>query len=167
MQYDEIMINLMAADSVLSYLQDFFLSAVVSMAFAVLFVTPAKYIPLIGLGGAVCHLSRSVCLAADLGIVASSFIASVVISIIFILIVPRIRVPRPVFTVSSIVPIIPGKFAYMTLLSMIKIHDNPGMREQYIVSIFENGLLTAFVMLAIGLGIAAPALLFYRNRPVV
>lgn len=167
MQYDEIVTNLMAADSVLSYLQDFLLSASVSMALAILFATPARLIPLVGLGGAVCHLSRTLCLAADLGIVASSFIASVVISVIFILIAPRIRFPRPVFTVSSIIPIIPGKFAYMTLLSLIKIHDSPEMREQYIVSIFENGALTVFVMLAIGMGIAMPALLFYRNRPVV
>jgi uncharacterized membrane protein YjjB (DUF3815 family) len=166
MQYDDIM-GVTEAGAVLGHVQDFVLSAVVSIGFAVFFSTPVKYIALAGLGGAVCHLSRSLCLAADLGIVASSFIASVVISMMFILIAPRIRVPRPVFTVSSIVPIIPGKYAYLTLISLINIHDNPQMRDRYIVSIFENGALTTFVMLAIGMGIAMPALLFYRNRPVV
>jgi len=36
-----------------------------------------------------------------------------------------------------------------------------------IESFFENGIVTTSVLLAIGMGIAMPALLFYRNRPVV
>ena len=149
------------------YAQDFFFSAVVSIAFSMLFHTPARYLPLAGLGGACCHLTRSLCLAADIGIVPSSFAASIVASVMFILVAPRIAVPRPVFTVASIIPIIPGKYAYLTLLSFIHIHDNPELRQKYIGMIFENGVLTVFVMLAIGFGIAMPALLFYRSRPVV
>ena len=85
----------------------------------------------------------------------------------FIYLSPKLKAPRPVFTVASIVPIIPGKYAYLTLLSIIKMQDATEKKAPLIESFFENGIVTTSVLLAIGMGIAMPALLFYRNRPVV
>ncbi|MGN1356952.1 MAG: threonine/serine exporter family protein [Succinivibrionaceae bacterium] len=152
-----------------NYLMDFLLSSIPAGAFALFFGVPLRYVPLAALGGAVAHLTRTVCTDAfGIGIVAATFIASSVISVMFILIAPRICVPRPVFTVASIVPIIPGKFAYLTLLSLIKLHNEAGdSLSLHIAEFFENGILTTFVLLAIGMGIAMPSLFFYRSRPVV
>lgn len=154
--------------SILAYLMDFAYSAVPGAVFAMLFGTPLRYIPYAALGGAVAHLTRTVCLNnLELGIVAASFIASTVISVMFILIASRLKVPRLVFTVASIIPIIPGKYAYFALLSIIQMHVANETKSQFVETFFENGIITLFVMLAIGMGIAMPALLFYRNRPVV
>ena len=57
--------------------------------------------------------------------------------------------------------------AYLTLLSIIKMQDATEKKAPLIESFFENGIVTTSVLLAIGMGIAMPALLFYRNRPVV
>ncbi len=154
---------------VADYFGDFIFSSIPAVAFAMLFNVPAKYLPLAALGGSLAHITRTICTSyLGIGIVGASFIASSVISVLFILIAPRICVPRPVFTVASIVPIIPGKFAYLTLLSLIKMHENIGAESsEHVVSFFENGIITSFVMLAIGMGIAMPSLFFYRNRPVV
>ena len=150
------------------YLLDFCFSAVPAAVFAMLFNTPLKYVPYAALGGAVAHITRTVCINnVGFGIVASSFIASITISLMFIFLSPRLRVPRLVFTVASIVPIIPGKFAYLTLLSIIQMRNAEETKAGLIESFFENGIITSTVLLAIGMGIAMPALLFYPNRPVV
>jgi uncharacterized membrane protein YjjB (DUF3815 family) len=152
----------------IKYVLDFCMSAVPAVAFAMLFGAPARYLPYIALGGSITHLTRSLCMGyMNFGIVTSTFIASMLISFLFIYIAPKLKVPRPVFTVASIIPIIPGKFAYMTLLSAIKIHNLNYDHDVYIILFFQNGMLTTAVMLAMGLGIALPPLFFYRNRPVV
>lgn len=153
---------------VTDYLGDFIFSSVPAIAFGMLFNVPTKYLPLLALGGSIAHIARTILTTCfGVGIVGASFFASIIISIMFIIIAPRISVPRPVFTVASIVPIIPGKFAYLTLLSLIKLHDGGQSNDEYITSFFENGILTSFVLLAIGMGIAMPSLFFYKNRPVV
>lgn len=85
----------------------------------------------------------------------------------FIYIGPKLKVPRPVFTVASIIPIIPGKYAYSTLLQIMYLHNSEDNNIIFIEHFFENGMTTLAVMLAMGLGIAFPPLFFYRNRPVV
>lgn len=154
--------------TVTQYILDFIFSAVPAVVFAMIFSTPVRFLPLVALGGALAHLSRTICINEfSIGIIGASFVGSIIISVMFIFIAPRLRVPRPVFTVASIVPIIPGKYAYLTLLSVIKMHDPDEDSSALIEAFFENGIITTSVLLAIGMGIAMPALLFYRNRPVV
>lgn len=155
-------------NALLNYSLDFFMSAVPAVGFAMLFAVPFKYLPFVALGGSFTHLTRTLCMNyTGSGIVTSTFIASILVSLLFIYISPKLRVPRPVFTVASIIPIIPGKFAYLTLLSAIRVHNLSTDHGLYVVQFFQNGMLTTAVMLAIGLGIALPPLFFYRNRPVV
>jgi len=150
------------------YLLDFVFSAIPAVVFAIIFSTPVKYLPYVALGGSVAHIVRTVCINdLNIGIVGASFIASITISLMFIYLSPKLKAPRPVFTVASIVPIIPGKYAYLTLLSIIKMQDVTEKKAPLIESFFENGIVTTLVLLAIGMGIAMPALLFYRTRPVV
>ena len=88
-------------------------------------------------------------------------------SLIFIYIAPRIHVPRPVFTVASIIPIIPGKYAYSAILAAIKLHNQDGSGGEVLMELASSSLICGGIMLCIGMGIALPPLLFYRNRPVV
>ncbi len=147
---------------------DFILSAFPAVGFAMLFAVPMRFLPYVALGGSIAHLSRTIFMDCfGLGIVVSTFFASCIISLIFIYIAPKLKVPRPVFTVASVIPIIPGKYAYSTLLQIIYIHNNVDNHSVYIQQFFQDGMITTAVMLAMGLGIALPPLFFYRNRPVV
>ncbi len=167
MTSDEIIALVLNANNALNYGQIFVLSFLVSVAFGMLFAAPFKILPLIGFGGGFTCIVRQICLQVDMGIVAASFIASILVSLLFVFICPRIHIPRPVFMVAGIVPIIPGKYAYLTLWNVVRIYENPEANIHYLGAIFENGVITIFVMLSIGMGLAMPALLFYRNRPVV
>lgn len=142
-----------------------------SVAFAILFTVPKKYLIWVAIGGYVAFLSKSLSIAyLGCGPILSTFIGSVAISLLYIYIGPKLRTPRQVFTVASIIPLIPGKFAYTTMMSLIQFYNmETGNHDaiEYIQSFYDNGLITACVMLAIGFGIALPPLFFYRNRPVV
>jgi len=144
------------------------LATLPSAAFALLFHVPPRYLGWCAAGGAFTWCSRMILIREfSLGIVTATFLSVTMMSLAFIAIAPRLRVPRPLFTVASIIPIIPGRNAYMTLLSAIQIYDGTGSRLQEIESFCFNGITTGAIMLAMGAGIALPPLFFYRKRPVV
>ncbi len=150
------------------YILRAFLAALPSAAFALLFHVPVRCLGWCAAGGTLTWCLRAALMRElDLGIVTATFLSVTVMSLCFIGVSPRIRVPRPVFTVASIIPIIPGRNAYMTLLSAIQIYDSSGSRLQEIESFCLNGITTGAIMLAMGAGIALPPLFFYRKRPVV
>lgn len=147
---------------------DFIMSTFPAVGFAMLFAVPKRYLIYVAFGGGIAHLSRTIFMTGfDFGIVVATFLSSIIISLIFIYVGPKLKVPRPVFTVASIIPIIPGKYAYTTLLSIIYLHNYDTDYTKYVEQFFQNGMTTLAVMLAMGLGIALPPLFFYRNRPVV
>lgn len=155
--------------SVLFYLLDFLLATLPAVGFAMLFATPVRYLPLVALGGGFTHVMRLIIMDfMGLHLLMATFWSVFMMSLIFIYIAPRIHVPRPVFTVASIIPIIPGKYAYTAILAAITLHDHVGSNDAELISEFmRSGLVCVGVMLCIGMGIALPPLLFYRNRPVV
>lgn len=143
-------------------------SAIPAMAFAMIFSVPPKYLPFVACGGMVSFgIKYLFFVSLEFDLIVSCFIASCVISVMFVYIAPKLKVPRPVFTVASVIPILPGQPAFNTIINLIKIYAEPLSRDVYISDFFASGLLTTGVMLAIGIGIAMPPLFFYRNHPVV
>lgn len=135
-------------------------------AFAMLFAVPRRYLPWIALGAMVTRFLRTFLVMQQTEIVVATFFACAVTSMLFILIAPRLQVPRPVFTVASIIPLIPGMDAYNALISMMSIID--GGDTDFMVAnlsiLFQRGLRCGAIMLAIALGIAVPPLFFYKYR---
>ena len=142
-----------------SLILDFIMSTFPAVGFAMLFAVPKRYLIYVAFGGGIAHLSRTIFMTGfDFGIVVATFLSSIIISLIFIYVGPKLKVPRPVFTVASIIPIIPGKYAYTTLLSIIYLHNYDTDYTKYVEQFFQNGMTTLAVMLAMGLGIALPPL---------
>jgi uncharacterized membrane protein YjjB (DUF3815 family) len=81
--------------------------------------------------------------------------------------------PTIVFTVSGVIPMFPGIFAYRAMLDILQITDiiNIGTVSPIDLVILQgvipNLLMTAFMLAALALGIAAPTLLFRRRKSVV
>ena len=95
----------------------------------------------------------------------ATFIACSVTSVMFIAIAPRLGVPRPVFTVASIIPLIPGIDAYTCLMTPFNVIDAPSSfigDNAYLI--VHHGMRCFAILLAICLGIAIPPLFFYRGR---
>lgn len=141
-------------------------AAVISTAFAMLFSVPMRYLKYIAMGGCITRVTRTF-LYNGMGVevVLATFLACALTSLVFIYICPKVKVPRPVFTVASIIPVIPGLDAYSCLLALVQVIEDPQMtvvNDAYLV--LHHGMRCYAIMLAIALGIAVPPLFFYRYR---
>ena len=142
-------------------------AAFIAVAFAMLFAVPRKLLLYIAISGAQVRFVRTLLLNGfDVPIVVTTFIACAVMSIGFIFVAPRIEVPRQVFTVASIISLIPGMDAYNCLVSLATlIHLNESVNVNHeLLSIFHHGMRAFAIMLSISLAIAIPPMFFYQNR---
>ena len=132
-------------------------------AFAMLFTVPTRFLALIGVGAAITRGVRALLEAMNVEIVIATFLACCVCSLMFIYFGPKLRAPRPIFTVPCIISLIPGVHAYHALLQVI---DNSDVAQStyYIHELFHRGMLSLGIISAIAVGIAIPPLFFYQYR---
>ena len=71
--------------------------------------------------------------------------------------------PGPCFTVASIIPMIPGKYAFNTIIAVMSM-NNEGASPHLISAAIENGLQTLYFLVALSFGLAIPPLILFRNR---
>lgn len=141
------------------------LAAFIAVAFAMLFASPSKVLAYIAFGGFITRFCRSFLYTGlHFEIVIACFCACAIMSLLFIYISPKLGVPRPVFTVASIISLIPGMDVYHALISLIQLIDNPIGTTSLIYTMFHHATRCFSIMLAIALGIAIPPLFFYRYR---
>ena len=76
-----------------------------------------------------------------------------------------IHCPAEVFSFPSLLPMIPGIYAYKTILALIRFmkNDDPLVLQQLIVEIFRNGLTALFVLFALVIGVSLPLFIFYKQ----
>jgi uncharacterized membrane protein YjjB (DUF3815 family) len=103
----------------------------------------------------------------NFGIEISTFIASAIIGLIALFWSRKYKIPRPVYTVASIIPILPGTYAFSAMIALIDI-NRYGANAQLIEIFIHNGLKAVAVLFAITFGLVLPSLYFLRlNRPVI
>jgi uncharacterized membrane protein YjjB (DUF3815 family) len=138
-----------------------------SLGFAMVFNVPKNTLKYCALGGAIVYDLRTIFLTLDFGIEISTFLASAIIGIIALYWSRKYKIPRPVYTVASIIPILPGTFAFSAMITLIDINrygTNPELVELFI----HNGLKSVSILFAITFGLVLPSLYFLRlNRPVI
>lgn len=147
--------------------QDVFWSSLAAMGFAMLFNVPTRTLLGCIVCGAIGHGSRT--LAVELGatIVSGSLIGATIIGLMGYLFAKRWHAPATVFTISGSIPLVPGRFAYSTMLALIQLSTaDPQTGEQLLVQASISGIQTMMILGVIAAGISAPTLFFERSRPV-
>ena len=140
----------------------------IAVAFAMLFSVPTRYLRYVAVGGLLTRVAGTL-LYSGLGveIAVATFLACCLCSLYFIYQAPRLHVPRPVFTVASIIPLVPGMDAYTCLMSLYGIIDAPSdLIVQNAYLIMHHGMRCFAILLAMCFGIAIPPLFFYRYRRI-
>lgn len=148
--------------------QDAFWSALAGFGFAILFNVPRRALVGCAIAAAVGHATRTLLergLALDL--VLATLIGSIVIGFVGHLLARRHGTPALVVTVSASVVMVPGVFAYRTMIGLLQISTGAADPALALVEASTNAIRTAILLGAIGLGIALPTLIFDRRRPVV
>lgn len=156
-----------------------FWSGIVAIGFAILFNVPRRVIFSIWALGALGGLIKFSVMNFDIGIVFASFLGATAIGIVSIQLAHMRNSPPLVFSIPSVIPMVPGFFAYkmmLGLIALIKI-ENTDAYIQTLIETVNNGAKTMFILISIGTGVAIPMLLtrkesikklkFNKNKKVI
>ena len=155
----------MTSELIFRILLDFGLAFVVGFCWGILFGSPKSILWMAGLLGAFGHSLRFVLLQTGTELIAATMISSVSIGLIGIYCAHKVHHPPVVFTMPAFITMIPGLYAYRTMLGCIKLTDsaivekNPGIMGQ----IGHNLMLTLSLLAILAIGISIAALLFRRK----
>ncbi|HJE03515.1 hypothetical protein AAX26_00707 [Aliarcobacter thereius] len=142
-------------------------AACASLGFAMVFNVPKHTLKYCAFGGAIVYDLRTIFLSLDFGIEISTFVASSIIGLIALYWSRKYKIPRPVYTVASIIPVLPGTYAFNAMVNVIDM-NRYGVSVELIELFIHNGLKAIAILFAITFGLVLPSLYFLRlNRPVI
>ena len=127
------------SEMIIRMLIEAFFASVASVGFAMVFNVPKYTLIYCAIGGAITYIARTLCLHSGFGIEISTFLAATFIGIIALYWSRKHLIPRPVYTVASIIPMIPGTFAFSAMISLVDMNSH-GVTPELIEIFIENGL---------------------------
>ena len=138
-----------------------FWAGIAAIGFAVLFNVPRRTIFSIWSLGALGGLIKFTAMNYDIGIVFASFLGAVAIGFIAIRMAHMRNSPPLVFSIPSVIPMVPGFFAYKFMLGMIALAsmENADAYIKTLIETVNNGAKMMFVLISLGTGVAIPMLL--------
>lgn len=136
-----------------------------ALGFAFLFNVPQRvllFIWLFGFGGGFVKL-----LTVEMGVnvVLATLFGAIFIGIMAIPAAHTRHAPPLVFTIPSVIPMVPGVYAYNMMLGIIKLAGNANNPEyfQILSETVSNGLNMFFILLAISAGASFPLLIMRKE----
>jgi uncharacterized membrane protein YjjB (DUF3815 family) len=156
-----------------------FWAGIAAIGFAILFNVPRRTLITIFALGVIGGLIKFTAMYFDSGIVFASFWAATVVGILSIQTAHLQKSPPLIFSIPSVIPMVPGAFAYKFMLGMIALTNmvNTDTYLQKLIETVNNGSKMMFVLISLGTGVAIPMLLsrkesikkskFNKNKSVV
>ena len=152
-------------DLLLSTLRDIAFAFVVAVGFAILFSTPRRVLYMAGILGGLGHCIRFILLQYHLPIIPATLAGAMFIGMAGIFCAHRVHVPPVVFTMPACITMIPGLYAYRTMLGCIKMTDlekslqNPAK----LVETAHYFVLTSSLLFTLAIGLCSGALIFRQK----
>ena len=141
-------------------------SGIAALGFGLLFNIPKGTIITVFILGFSAGLIKFTLLKLGLNIVLATFIAVLFVAIVSMPTAHKIHHPPVVFCIPPVIPMIPGYFAYETVLSVMNfifIEKDAARRVILIDSIFSNGFTMFFILISIAAGISLPMLVLRKS----
>ncbi|WP_294081645.1 threonine/serine exporter family protein [Proteiniphilum sp. UBA5384] len=152
---------------VLSILSDAFFAAIAGIGFGAISDPPIKAFRYIALLAAVGHASRYfLMMFVGIDITTASFIASFIIGMGSLWFGKKIYSPMTVLYIPALLPMIPGKYAYNMVFSLIMFLQSmeyPVKKNYYMDLFFSNTMIAATVIFALAVGATFPMFLFPKQ----
>lgn len=151
----------------LDILSDAFFAAIAGIGFGAISNPPRKAFPYIGLLAAVGHACRY-CLMTFSGfeIAGASLIGAFIIGMGSIWLGKKAHSPMTVLYIPALLPMIPGKFAYnmvFSLIMLLQLMDNALEKAKYMDMFFSNAMITMTVVFLLAVGATFPMFLFPKR----
>lgn len=150
-------------------LHDAIWSGIAALGFAILFNVPTRTLRGCLACGATGHVIRTLAVHYGLSMEFSTLIGATAVGFMGTAFAQRWQTPAAVFTVSGVIPLVPGVFAFRAMLGLLDVISavDSTVGLSALLSVGQNGIKTGLILMAIAAGIAAPTLLFERRKPVV
>ena len=132
-----------------------------AMGFGILFNVPPRTLFIIWILGALGGLTRLALVKAGYSVVLASLAGSVLIGILSVYAAHNKHAPPLVFAIPSVIPMVPGVFAYKMMLGLIKLAGNSTFDgyNQVLDETINNGLKVFFILMCLSVGVAFPTLI--------
>lgn len=133
-----------------------------ALGFAVLFNVPQRALVIIWLIGAAGGLTKLIMMQCNIGIVIATFAGASLVGILSVSAAHNKHAPPLVFSIPSVISMIPGAFAYRMMLGLMKLSGTAISNDAYYQTLAEttsNGLKAIFILLALAVGVAIPMLI--------
>ncbi len=154
--------------NLMQILYDFFWSGLAALGFALLFNVPKRTLLSCVIIGAAGNTIRTILLQTGVDIGLATLAGSTTVGFMGVYFSGKLFAPPPVFTIPGVIPMIPGTFAYKTMIGLLKISViSTSVSSELINQTTVNAVKTLIILIALAVGIAIPNLLFQRPKPVV
>ena len=127
--------------------------------FGVLFSVPPKNLAAVWAAGAIAGVVKFSVLffSSREAIVQSTFLAAIAVSIFSLPVAHRRHEPPKIFAIPAVIPLVPGVFAYRTMLGVIKLSNDIGDDYGRVLSeTVHNAVTTLFIIMALAIGVSIP-----------
>jgi uncharacterized membrane protein YjjB (DUF3815 family) len=145
----------------LTILEKGFWFGIAAIGFAMLFNVPQRVLLMIFILGCLGGMTKLILLKIGINIVLATFGGTIIIGLLTIQAAHFKHAPPMVFTIPSVIPMVPGVFAYKMMVGIILLTGSSGSPDfQKILSdTVSNGLNMIFILMVIGLGGSLPLLI--------
>jgi len=151
---------------ILEYILNAIFAAIPAVGFAMVFNVPKHTLIYCAFGGAIAYSSRAFLQGFDIPLELATFLASTIVGIVALKWSRKYIIPRPVYTIASIIPLLPGTFAFTAMINLMEMNAH-GVTPELISMFVDNSLKTIIILGGIGFGLALPSLYYIRyNRPI-
>lgn len=147
-------------------LLDALFAAIAAVGFAVISNPPRGAVVVAALLSAIGHPFRYFLIhEMSIHITFATFFAAFLIGSLSFIFAKLLRCPNEVFTFPSLLPMVPGMYAYNMFLSLSKFvrTTDTDSYQSLIENIFTNGLTACFIMMALVVGVSLPVMLFHKE----
>ncbi len=136
-----------------------------AIGFGILFNVPVRTLYIIFILGAMGGLTKTYLVHFNVGVILSSFAGASVIGILSIPSAHNKHAPPLVFSIPALIPMVPGAFAYRTMLGLIKLTAtvDPELYSNVLNETVSNGLKTVFILMTLAAGASIPMLVTRKS----
>ena len=149
------------------FFSDAFFAAIAAIGFSAISNPPRKAFLYCALIAATGHSIRFLLMSSefvDMAIIPASTIASFVIGLLAVILSPCVKIPAETFLFPSLLPMIPGIYAYKAFggLAMSLLHTSETDFYHYFYLFSNNGLVCLFIIVGMVIGGTLPVFMLKR-----
>ena len=150
----------------IALLEKGFWAGFAALGFAILFNVPQRTLMMIWAMGALGGITKFFLLNLDVNIVLASLAGATLIGVLSVYAAHNKQSPPLVFSTPSVIPMVPGAFAYRMMLGCMTLAGTPTNSQTYVNTLAEtanNGLKAVFILIALSAGVAIPMLVTRKD----